>query len=146
MRLIDADALLEEFGILYHQNNGNVTWNDALMEIKTAHTIEPDPYTVNRQVAIDAICDDWCGYTNANCPHGSEAEHYCYGCDAIHILKTLPPSQTPSRPQAEMIQESYYSNKLVCSNCGTEARWDYEFCPYCGLKFNQTWGVRYDSD
>ena len=101
---------------------------------------QPDPYTVNRQVAIDAICDDWCGYTNANCPHGSEAEHYCYGCDAIHILKTLPPSQTPSRPQAEMIQESYYSNKLVCSNCGTEARWDYEFCPYCGLKFNQTGG------
>lgn len=29
MRLIDADVLWEEFGILYHQNNGNVTWNDA---------------------------------------------------------------------------------------------------------------------
>lgn len=42
MRLIDADVLWEELGILYHQNNGNVTWNDALMEIKTAPTIEPE--------------------------------------------------------------------------------------------------------
>ena len=42
MRLIDADALWEELGILYHQKNGKVTWNDAVMEIKTAHTIEPN--------------------------------------------------------------------------------------------------------
>lgn len=42
MRLIDIDALWEELGILYHQNNGKVTWNDALMEIKTAPTIEPE--------------------------------------------------------------------------------------------------------
>lgn len=47
----------------------------------------------------------------------------------------------PSRPQAEMIQESYYSDKLVCSNCGIDARWDYEFCPYCGYKFEQTGGA-----
>ena len=42
MRLIDADTLWGELGILYYQNNGKVTWNDALMEIKTAPTIEPE--------------------------------------------------------------------------------------------------------
>ena len=42
MRLIDVDELWEELGILYHHNNGRVTWNDALTEIKTAPTIEPE--------------------------------------------------------------------------------------------------------
>lgn len=61
--------------------------------------------------------------------------------DAILTLHTLKSSPAPSRPQAEMIQESYYSDRLVCSNCGTEARWDFEFCPYCGFKFKQTGGA-----
>lgn len=41
-RLIDADALWEELGILYHHNNGEVNWNDAILEIKAAPTIEPE--------------------------------------------------------------------------------------------------------
>lgn len=40
MRLIDADELWNELGILYEQNKGKVNWNDALLEIKNAPTIE----------------------------------------------------------------------------------------------------------
>ena len=60
---------------------------------------------------------------------------------AIRALEVITDPDTISRQQAEMIQELYYSNKLVCSNCGIEARWDYEFCPYCGFKFKQTGGA-----
>ena len=42
MRAIDADELWNELGILYEHNKGKVNWNDALMEIKTAPTIEPE--------------------------------------------------------------------------------------------------------
>ena len=146
MRAIDGDRLKRkaqkvatEAWKMKTKATVEVILNQFIDWINEAPTIEPDSDTVSRQQAIDAICDDWCGYTNANCPYGSEAEHYCDGCDSVHILKTLPPSQT--RPQAEMIQESYYSDKLVCSNCGIEARWDYEFCPYCGFKFKQTGGA-----
>lgn len=41
---------------------------------------------------------------------------------AIRALEVITDPDTISRQQAEMIQESYYSNKLVCSNCGIEAR------------------------
>ena len=48
MRLINADALWNELEILYEQKKGKVNWNDALMEIKTAPTIEPERKKGNR--------------------------------------------------------------------------------------------------
>ena len=42
MRAIDADELWNELGILYEHNKGKVNWNDALLEIKNAPTIEPE--------------------------------------------------------------------------------------------------------
>jgi len=39
-RLIDVDVLWEELGIIYEHQNGNVSWNDAILEIKKAPTIE----------------------------------------------------------------------------------------------------------
>lgn len=41
MRAIDADELWHELGILYEHNKGHVNWNDAILEIKNAPTIEP---------------------------------------------------------------------------------------------------------
>lgn len=83
--------------------------------------------TVSKQAVIENVCT-----MLRNCFDASDEM-----IESVKItVGELPPS--PSRQQAEMIQDSYYSDKLVCSNCGIEARWDYEFCPYCGFKFKQT--------
>ena len=40
MRLIDVDEIWKELGIVYEHRNGEVSWNDAIWEIKKAPTIE----------------------------------------------------------------------------------------------------------
>ena len=94
------------------------------------HEVIADPDTVSRQAVIENVCT-----MLRNCFDASDEM-----IESVKItVGELPPS--PSRPTAEKIQESYYSDNLVCSNCGVEARWDFEFCPYCGFKFKQTGGA-----
>lgn len=94
MRLIDADALWDELGILYHHNNGKVNWNDAILEIKNAPTIEERKtgrWKHGREVCRDYVgtaivaihYEHWecseCGYRPDGEPKGG---HFCPNCGA----------------------------------------------------------------
>ena len=36
------------------------------------------------------------------------------------------------RKKGEWERKSFYDSTLICSECGIEGRWDFEYCPYCG--------------
>ena len=103
MRLIDADALWEELGVLYHQNNGKVNWNDALMEIKTAPTIEPERKT-GKWIPVDSYSA--CGGDEATwMAHGNPiAFYYCSECK----------EQTYADENGDSILSKF------CPNCGAK--------------------------
>lgn len=86
MRLIDADALWDELGILYHHNNGKVNWNDAILEIKNAPTIEECKAGKWVHLGGDEWCCDKCGHVittegSWEHPHDIGAK-YCENCGA----------------------------------------------------------------
>ena len=49
---------------------------------------------IKRKRAIDAICTDWCGTSNADCknPFNPEKDEYyhCDGCGDVELIKALP--------------------------------------------------------
>lgn len=56
---------------------------------------------IDRQVAIDAVCMEWCGVKHKDCKHPFDVEkddyYWCDGCETV--LRTLPdlPSAQPER-------------------------------------------------
>ena len=97
MRLIDVDALWEELGIMYHQNNGKVNWNDALMEIKTAPTIEPEQKTgewIDKgwngewQYQMDGRGRSWHEWQCSECNHITKGAkwNFCPNC-GVRMVK-----------------------------------------------------------
>ena len=52
---------------------------------------------IKQQTAIDAICTDWCGTSNADCknPFNPEKDEYyhCDGCGDVELIKALPSAQ-----------------------------------------------------
>ena len=55
-----------------------------------------------RQAAINAICQNWCGTSNADCknPFNPEKDEYyhCDGCGDVELIKALPSAQPEVRP------------------------------------------------
>lgn len=84
MRLIDADALWEELGILYQHANGNVTWNDAILEIKKAPTIEERK--TGKWIRVPMACYGGGTITEYECSECSEHQviesKWCPDCGA----------------------------------------------------------------
>lgn len=72
---------------------------------------------IDRQAAIDANCEDWCGYKNTECPHKSEPYKYCDGCDTVGILKEIPSAHPEQRwiPVSERLPEEY-GNYLITTD------------------------------
>lgn len=58
MRAIDADELWHELGILYEHNKGHVNWNDAILEIKNAPTIEPEQQWIPVSERLPEECQE----------------------------------------------------------------------------------------
>lgn len=49
---------------------------------------------IKRADAIEAVCDDWCGYPYSKCPH--KPQRMCDGCDTIEVLRALPSADAVS--------------------------------------------------
>ena len=68
---------------------------------------------IKQQTAIDAICTDWCGTSNADCknPFNPEKDEYyhCDGCGDVELIKALPSVQPEVRP----IDYKYCSNAML---------------------------------
>ena len=49
---------------------------------------------IDKQAAIDAICNDWCGTSNADCKNpfdpATDDYYYCDGCGDVELIKALP--------------------------------------------------------
>ena len=49
---------------------------------------------VYKQTAINAICQDWCGTSNADCKNQFNPEkdeyYHCDGCGDVELIKALP--------------------------------------------------------
>ena len=53
---------------------------------------------------------------------------YMYLCDGIEECDAVE----PERMNGEWERKSFYDSTPICSECGIEGRWDFEYCPYCG--------------
>lgn len=107
---------------------------------------------IDRQVAIDAICMEWCGVKHQNCKHPFDVEkddyYWCDGCETA--LRTLPdlPAAEPERKKGKWIPHKEKSREYIgtvlvsveydywlCDACGYRVENGqpmYNFCPYCG--------------
>lgn len=146
MRLIDADALIEQMEEdMEHMEEplAKMFTGAAISDIKHAPTVEaPDINvgnmdTISRQQAFDALrtCYDTETVTMDN-----GDEYINYG-DAVGEIEQLPSAQ-PERPTGEWIQKPRYEDdeypdaqpNLKCPFCGYEIGWcDMgNYCARCG--------------
>ena len=91
---------------------------------------------IKQQTAIDAICTDWCGTSNADCknPFNPEKDEYyhCDGCGDVELIKALSSEdvQTEQRwiPCSERMpngEEYIQSNGLFIVSDGNRAYAEY---------------------
>ncbi len=62
------------------------------------------------------------------------AKHRCIDPDA---LLDIEPANVRENVKGEWKSRTFYDSTLVCSECGAEGRWDFEFCPYCGAQMER---------
>lgn len=82
---------------------------------------------ISRQAVINEA-EEWIEtYTSGR---GGQRER-----DAIkHVIsgiKTMPSAQ-PERKNGDWVRTSFYNDTPVCSECYSEGRWDWDYCPNCG--------------
>ena len=113
---------------------------EKIKALPSSPSIEPDPDTVSRQAARDAVCEEL-----------DSIDHVPqWVFDRLtKKIENLPPSPTPSRPHGKWIGGGDYPR--VCSVCGEE--WDQyvsgtiwydgvpDFCPSCGADMRQDGGA-----
>ncbi len=55
------------------------------------------------------------------------------GIYEVSVLKNKTiVSKVTERENGEWERKSFYDSTPICSECGIEGRWDFEYCPYCG--------------
>lgn len=47
-------------------------------------------------------------------------------------IDNMPTADVRENVRGEWKSRTFYDSTLVCSECGAEGRWDFEYCPYCG--------------
>lgn len=74
---------------------------------------------INRQDAIDAICEEWCGVKNCDCKYPFDLtvddSPFCDGCDDVEIIKSLPTVIDYDPPTTNYIPKSGMNDQ--CSLC-----------------------------
>ena len=99
---------------------------------------------ISRQVAIDAVCREWCNCSHNECKHPFDPNiddiYYCDGCETVYQTLANIPLAQPERKRGEWIDMVYVPShtKYKCSNCGktiytnSEYIKEHLFCFHCG--------------
>ena len=144
MRLIDADALMETLESVYwareneSKYTGNraiaVTWNDAIVTIKNAPTIEPERCQLTDddkeviRIHLNAIKEKLCNQYRWN-----EAKEYE---ELIDRLMNLQPERKKGKWIHEYLESTAGGSYPVirCSECQGAFPFtiEYSYCPICG--------------
>lgn len=150
MRMIDADKILNDLldRLSDYSTSGSIYKQilKFIRYINNAPTIQPDPDTISRKAAINAI--------EKACETCSKENYGVVICNSIiHLLNVLPPSPTPIIPKGHWIR--WYETledancvehipKCKCSECGTEydphSSQFINFCSHCGADMRQQEG------
>ena len=94
---------------------------------------------ISRQMAVDAICKEWCCCSHDDCENKTMMENGfdpCDGCSDVDAIMDLPSAQPERKPGK---WEIYIISMLDgegcrCSECGHEGVPVWDFCPGCGAK------------
>jgi hypothetical protein len=148
MRAIDADALMETYADRmsvvadrYSPDSSECGILCGAMKLLSIQpTIEPDPDTVSRQAARDAVCEEL-----------DSIDHVPqWVFDRLtKKIENLPPSPTPSRPHGKWVF-SPDDAEGTCTICqykiygrkyqGHYMIVPYNFCPNCGAEMKEDEG------
>lgn len=95
---------------------------------------------ISRQATIDAICNDWCGTSNADCKNpfdpATDDYYYCDGCGDVELIKALPTADVQPVRHGHWIYTPTSPLGFTCSECGKEmCRFNY--CPHCGVRMDE---------
>lgn len=60
-------------------------------------------------------------------------EHWSVYSELYDMVSMLPSVQ-PEREPGEWERKSFYDDTPVCSKCGCEGNWEWDYCPICGNK------------
>lgn len=139
---------LDHYCILAKSDTDYQSMRTERMRYCPLHEVKPDPDTVSRQAAVDAV-EFGITYAKAiNKETGEVVELFKSSNDelrkAVDRIKQLPPSPTPSRPHGEWIRVPAANglDKYRCDKCGHYVTGgdDKNFCPNCGADMRQQEG------
>ena len=132
MRLIDADALLNELDKLDLDYGAMGGVAECMDIIENAPTIEPSGDLISREEAIEAAASTKpiVRSTERNWGKMIAEEH---SKELVKALKALP---SADRPKGEWIltdnDKEYIPLFYTCSVCGMKYTEEYNYCPNCG--------------
>ena len=103
---------------------------------------------IKRKMAIDAICTDWCGTSNADCkyPFNPEKDEYyhCDGCGDVELIKALPSANVAEVVRCKDCKywEKTSNEKGYCKDIIGFGRWwkGNDYCSYGERKDGDTDG------
>lgn len=105
------------------QHENEIFGEESSTQTNTSNTLNA-LNCIDRQMAIDAVCMEWCNVKHQNCEHPFDAEkddyYWCDGCEtALRTLPDLPSAQPES-----------------CDGCKWEYAFGYGECHHCKRSFN----------
>ena len=90
------------------------------------------PELIDRQTALDKICEYECGCKLSACPIiGEDSDDYC---DHIRILMEQPTIESEPVRHGRWIKQENGLN--ICSACGVTRVSHFPFCGHCGARMD----------
>lgn len=104
---------------------------------------------ISRQMAVDAICKEWCNCSHDDCENKNMMEagfDPCDGCSDVDAIMDLPSAQPERKPGKWLIRE--FGDDAQCSECGMYFKDAYDvdnsdhYCRHCGAKMKGVKAIR----